>query len=239
MLAGVLSNLLLAWMYVTVRASQVVTGIIFNVLALGAANYLNRTLMGDAAGPEGVPFLPRLDLPVLSDLPFVGPVLFSQPAMLYFTLAAVVAADRLLFRTHLGLDLRAVGENPRAAATAGIHVRRLRYLATLVSGASAAAAGAYFVVCEIGLFRDGMVAGRGFIALAIVILGRWNPYRAALAAFAFGAADALPLSLQMLDIGVPAQALLALPYVMTILVMSGLFGRARQPLALMTAYADD
>jgi simple sugar transport system permease protein len=233
---GVLSNLFLAWLYVTVQANQVVVGITFNLLAMGLTSYLYRALLGTGAQPSSIAMLPNLDVQALSDLPIIGPIVFAQPLMLYLTLLIVAGASWLLFHRRFGLNLRAVGENPKAAAAAGISVVRMRYVGVMASGAGAGLAGAYLMLCQIGLFRDTIVSGHGFIALAIVIVGRWRPWPAALAAFAFGAADALPISLQMLNLPMPPQVFLALPYVLTVLAMSGLFGRVAQPAALMARY---
>ncbi len=236
LIAGVLSNLFLAWLYVTVQASQVVVGITFNLLATGLSSYLYRTLLGPDALTAMIPMLTPLDLGALSAIPYVGAIVFAQPGLFYLTLVLVAAAGYVLYRTRFGLNLRAVGENPQAAAAAGIDVRRMRYIGVLAAGAGGGLAGAYLMLCQIGVFRDTIVSGHGFIALAIVILGRWNPFAAAVAAFGFGAADALPISLQMLSWNVPPQLLLALPYLLTVLAMSGLFGRVNQPAALMTRY---
>lgn len=234
---GVLSNLLLAWMYVTVQASQVVAGIVFNVLALGLASFVYRILMGAAASPQQVEMFRPLHIPLLTDLPVIGPILFGHTVMLYLTLALVAISAFVLFRTRFGLALRAVGENPKAAEAAGIGVARMRYTGTMISGAAAGMAGGYLMLCEIGLFRDTIVTGQGFIALAVVILGRWNPLKAMVAALVFGAADALQLSLQLFGAPVPPQLLLALPYLLTILAISGVFGsKAVQPAALMIPY---
>jgi simple sugar transport system permease protein len=236
---GLISNLFLAWMYVSVQASQVVVGITYNLLVLGLSSYLYRTLLGSDATKASIPMLTNLDAPTLDRLPVLGPILFAQPVMLYATLGLVGVSGYVLYRLRFGLNLRAVGENPRAAAAAGISVRRMRYIGVLTGGACAGLAGAYLMLCQIGVFRDNIVSGHGFIALAVVILGRWNPFTAAIAAFGFGAADALPISLQMLNLDVPPQALLALPYLITILAMSGLFGRVAQPEALMSRYDDE
>ncbi len=235
---GVLSGVLLAWMYVTIRASQVVAGIVFNVLAVGLAGTLYRLALGASAAPQTVAMFEPLRFPLLSGLPVLGPVLFSHAAPLYLAFALVPAAHFVLFRTGFGLALRAAGENPKAADNAGISVARMRYAGTLISGTAAGMSGGYVVLAEVGLFRETIVSGQGFIALAIVILGRWRPWTAALAAVAFGAADALQLSLQLFGAGLPPQLLLSLPYVLTILAISGLFGRsAAQPAALMQPYA--
>lgn len=233
---GLFVNLFLAWMYVVVQASQVVVGIIFNVLALGLASYVFRALMGDVARIVTAPMLPEIDVPALEKLPVIGPMLFDQSVMLYVTLALAVLGGLVLYYTRFGLNLRAVGENPDAATSAGISVMRMRMIGVLVSGFGGGLAGAYFVLVQIGIFRDTIVQGRGFIALGIVILGRWNPFLAILAAFAFAAMDALPLSLQLLDPGIPPQFLVALPYLLTALAVSGLLGRSRSPAALMQPY---
>lgn len=233
---GVLSNAFLAWMYVIVKASQVVVGLIFNVLAMGAASYAFRMLMGDVARIELAPMMPNVSVPVLRDIPVIGGALFDQSIMLYLTLVVAGLGGWALYRTRFGLNLRAVGEYPKAAAAAGIDVVKLRILGVLLSGLGGGLAGAYFVLVQVGIFRDTIVQGRGFIALGIVILARWNPYLAIAAAFGFAAMDALPLSLQLLNLNIPPQALVALPYILTILVVSGVFGRSRNPTALMTPY---
>lgn len=240
MLVGIAAGLFLAWMYVTVRASQVVAGLVFNVFAIGLAAAIYRRALGHSSAPDSIPMFQQVHLPGLSDLPLVGPILFGQTILLYLTLALVVVAQIVLFRTRFGLALRASGENPRAADAAGISVARMRYAGVLISGATAGLAGAYLVLAQIGLFRESIVAGQGFIALGIVIFGRWNPWKAALAALVFGACDALQLSLQLLGTQLPPQLLLALPYLITIFAISGLVGgKAVSPAALMVPYDKD
>jgi general nucleoside transport system permease protein len=240
MLTGILFNLLLAWMYVTVRASQVVVGLVFNVMALGITATVYRWVLGESASPQSVAMFSPVHVRWFSDLPLVGPILFGQTILLYLTLALVVVAQVVLFRTRFGLALRAAGENPSAADAAGISVERMRYVGVLIGGATAGMAGAYLVLAQIGLFRDSIVSGQGFIALGIVIFGRWNPWKATLAALVFGACDALQLSLQLGGGNIPPQLLASLPYIVTILAISGLFGgKAIQPAALMVPYAKD
>jgi ABC-type uncharacterized transport system permease subunit len=236
LLTGLVANLFLAWMYVTVRASQVVVGLVFNVLALGIAATVYRRMLAHAS-PGPIAMFQAVHIPWLSDLAIVGPTLFSQALPLYLTLALVVLAHFVLFRTRFGLGLRAAGENPRAADAAGISVSRMRYLGTLISGAAAGLAGGYLVLAQVGLFRDSIVAGQGFIALGIVIFGRWSPWKAALAAMVFGTCDALQLSLQLLGTHLPEELLLSIPYVVTILAISGIFGgRDARPAALAVPY---
>lgn len=236
-LVGLVFNLFLAWMYVGVKANQVVVGIIFNILAIGLTSYTYRAVLGTQARPQKAAMFAAVEMPGLSDLPIVGPILFNHTILVYITFALVFVAGFVLYRTKFGLKLRAVGEHPRAADTAGINVFRIRTIGVLISGAAAGMAGGYLVLSQLGIFRDNIVAGRGFIALAIVIFGRWNPYKAALAALVFGAADALQLSLQIFAFDIPPQVLLSLPYVLTILAMSGLLGKAVQPAALLTPYS--
>jgi general nucleoside transport system permease protein len=238
-LLGVAVNLFLAWMYVSVQASQVITGLVFNVLALGLATTVYRLELGASAAPESIAVFEPLRVPVIGRIPLFGPAILGQPAPFYLTLLLAVVAQVVLYRTYFGLALRATGENPAAADSAGISVHRMRYVGTLLSGAGAGMAGGYLVLAQVGLFRETIVAGQGFIALAIVIFGRWNPLKATLAALVFGACDALQLSLQIFGTRIPPQLLLALPYLVTILAISGLFGRAVPPAALMKPYVKD
>jgi len=237
---GTVANLLLAWMYVSVRASQVVAGLVFNVLAVGVAGAVYRKALGNSAVPESIAMFQPVRIPFLSNLWLIGPVLLSQTALFYLTILLAVAANFVLYRTNFGLALRASGENPAAADAAGVSVYGMRYAGTLISGAAAGMAGAYLVLAQVGLFRETIVAGQGFIALGIVIFGRWNPLKAAGAAIVFGACDALQLSLQIFGTRVPPQLFLALPYLVTILAISGVFGgKAVQPAALLTPYVKD
>lgn len=234
--AGLLAGVFLAFMYVTVRASQVVVGIIFNILALGIASYGYRLALGGVSGVQTTPMFAEVPVPYLADLPILGDMLFNHSVPLYLTAMLAALAWFMLHRTAFGLNLRSVGENPRAADTAGIDVGAYRYAAVLISSAGAALAGAYLVLALVGQFRETIVAGQGFMALAIVIFGRWDPARATVAAIVFGAADSLQLTLQMYDVGVPPQLLLSLPYVLTIIAMSGIVMRADEPEALQQPY---
>ena len=238
-ITGLIFNIFLAWMYVIVKASQVVVGIIFNVLAYGLAAYSFRALMGDVPKIISAPMLPEIKVPVLSEIPIIGKMVFEQSVMLYITLVLAVIAGLILFKTRFGLNLRAVGENPKSAASAGTDVVRMRIIGVLISGFGGGLAGAYFVLVQIGVFRETIVQGRGFIALGIVILARWNPYLAVFAAFGFASMDALPLSLQLLDLQIAPQFLVALPYVLTVLAVSGLLGKSRNPQSLMVPYEKD
>jgi simple sugar transport system permease protein len=244
MAIGIAASFFLAWMYVTVQANQVVVGLVFNVLAIGIASTVYRsTLMhalGAVGGPPSIIMFAPIHLRWLTDLPGIGPIVFGQTILLYLTLGAVITAQFVLFHTHFGLSLRSSGENPRAADAAGISVIRMRYIGTLVSGAAAGLAGAYLILAQIGLYRDSIVAGQGFIALGVVIFGRWVPWKAALAALVFGSCDALQLSMQVVNVNIPPQILQSLPYVITIFAISGLLGgKAVAPAALMAPYSKE
>ncbi|KAA8727270.1 ABC transporter permease [Ewingella americana] len=232
---GLIVGLFLAFLYLRALASQVVVGIVFNILAAGIATYVYSLVIGNATSPT-IDMFNALPIPGLSQLPVVGKIFFNQPWPLYLTLILVAVAQIGLFHTRFGLTLRAVGENPRAAHAAGLNVQRVRTYGVMLSCLGAGLAGGYLVTAQIGLFRDNIVSGQGFIALAIVIFGRWSPVKALLAAFIFGAADALQLSLQLFDNALPAQVLLALPYLLTILAMSGIVGKTVQPGALTQPY---
>jgi simple sugar transport system permease protein len=233
---GLLVGVLLAALYLRAHASQIVIGIVFNILAAGLASWIYSLAIGSTGTAATIPMFAAWPVPLLSSLPFIGPVLFTQPWPLYLTLALVFIAHFGLFHTRFGLALRAVGENPKAAHAAGLSVLKLRTWGVLFSCLGAGLAGGYLVTAQIGLFRDNVVSGQGFIALAIVIFGRWSPLKALLAAFIFGAADALQLSLQVFESSLPPQVLLALPYLLTILAMSGVVGRTLQPRALTQPY---
>ena len=237
LLTGISASLFLAWMYVTVRASQVVVGLVFNVLALGIAATIYRRTLAHATPAPITKFQP-IHHGRHSDIPLIGPILFGQTLLLYLTFLLVALASFILYRTRFGLSLRAAGENPRAADAAGISVPRMRYLGTLISGAAAGLAGGYLITVQVGIFRDSVVAGQGFIALGIVIFGRWTPIKLAIAALVFGACDALQLSLQLTGTKLPPELLLALPYLITILAISGIFGgKDARPAFLTLPYA--
>jgi simple sugar transport system permease protein len=223
-LTGILASLFLGWIYISVRASQVVVGFIFNIFVFGLTTLGYRVAFGLTTVAPQARIFSAIAIPILSDIPFVGPVFFEHHILVYITGPLVVAFGVLLYRTKLGLTIRAVGEHPRAADTAGIKVSRIRYICMAIAGGMQGLAGASLVLGQLGIFRDNVTAGRGFIALAIVIFGRWNPYIALGAAFVFGAADALAMSLQLVGSPIPPQFLLMLPYVVASVAMSGLVG---------------
>jgi ABC-type uncharacterized transport system permease subunit len=233
-LAGGLVALLHAYASITLRSDQIVSGMALNILALGLTTYLDFQFYGRTGTPADIPGLPEVELGFLSGVPYVGGAIGSQNSMVWVMGLLVVGLQVFLFRTVVGLRLRAVGEHPRAAETVGIDVRRIRYAAVLASGALSALGGAYLTLGVAHSFTDGMTGGRGFIGLAAMIFGRWTPVGALAASLIFGYGNALSTSLQGATIGdtkVPVQLLGTLPYVLTILAVAGFVGRSRPPAA--------
>jgi ABC-type uncharacterized transport system permease subunit len=231
LLAGVLFSALFAWFVVAVRTDHIITGTAFTVLGLGISGTIFRaTTAGGTATTTGT--LGELEIPLLSQIPLVGRALFAQPAPTYLLYVLAPLLVWWIARTHGGLSLRAVGERPDAARAAGVPVTRVRALAILFSGAMGGLCGATLVLAQVGSFNEGMSAGRGFIAIAIVALGRWSALGVTGAAVVFGGAFALQYLFQSLALDVPYQVFLALPYVLTLVLLAALRGRARAPESL-------
>jgi len=230
--AGIALAGLFAYVVVVHGGNQVVVGTALNLLAVGITGVAYRAIFGVTGAALMVSGFPKLPIPLLSALPVVGPVLFEQTALGYLAFILVPVLGVGLFRTIPGLKLRMVGENPGAAAAQGVAVRFTQVLALLGCGVLAATAGAYLSVAYSRTFVEGMSAGRGFIALAIVIFGRWSPWGILGAALLFGLATALQFHVQALGLRIPYQFLLMLPYVLTLLVLAGYGGKSRAPAAL-------
>ncbi len=231
---GGLMALLHAWLSITFRTDQVVSGTVINILALGITAFVRRQFLLENRG--GLVTLPTIDIPFLSDIPVLGQVLFSNKPIFYMMFVLLFISHFVLFHTRWGLRTRAVGEHPKAADTVGINVNRTRYLNVLISGLIAGLAGAWFSLETVGKFDENMTNGKGFIALAALIFGKWTPFGAFGGAMLFGFSEALGTRFQLLQVAIPAQFLQILPYVVTIVVTSGLVGRAIGPAALGTPY---
>jgi ABC-type uncharacterized transport system permease subunit len=230
--AGMLIALVFAAATLGMGADQIITGTAITLLALGATGTLYRTLYGVTGATLSIDTSARLTIPVLSRLPIVGAALFAQPAITYVAFTLIPVTWWFLDSTHAGLALRAIGENPTAALTAGVSVIRVRFLATLVAGALGGMAGGVLVLWQAGTFVEGMSAGRGFIAIAIVVLGRWHPLGVGLAALLFAATTSLQYVAQALGLDVPYQLILALPYAVTLAALAGIGGRVTPPATL-------
>jgi ABC-type uncharacterized transport system permease subunit len=237
LLTGVLAGLLMSLLAVVLGVSQHVSGIGLTLLSTGLAFYLYRLIFGQPASPPSVvPFQPA-PVPLLSDIPFLGPVLFSQAPLTYVALLVLPATAWLLYRTPWGLDLRTVGENPRAADAAGVSVWAMRTQALVIGGALMGMAGAYLTISQFNAFTFGVVSGRGWVAIALVVFGLWSPWRCAVGALLFGALEALQLRLQANNVlHLPYQVFLMLPFVMTIVAMAIVSRNARAPAALLTPF---
>ena len=233
---GALTAVVLAVLAVSLGVSQIVAGIAINVFSIGVTSFLSRIVFGGQGNTMTLPGYKDFALPGLAAIPIIGPVLFTQDALVYVMYGTVAVLFFFMYRTVWGLNVRAVGENPRAADTAGISVQRVRYLCVLGSGALAGAGGCYLVLSQVYLFSEHMSAGKGFIALAAIILGRWNPVGALLACLLFGLCDALQLRLQFANPEVPYQAFVILPYAASILALVGLVGKPTPPGAVGIPY---
>jgi ABC-type uncharacterized transport system permease subunit len=232
MVAGVLVAAILAVFSITYLVDQVIVGVVLNVLVIGLTDFLySQVLASNAPTLNAPPHFPFLPIPILSGIPVIGPALFRQTIIVYLMYAAIFLVWFALFKTRWGLRVRAVGEHPTAADTVGINVNRTRFLNVLLAGAIAGAGGAYYSLAASPLFTREVTAGAGYIALAAVIFGRWNPLLATLAALLFGFTSSLQFSLSAAGSPVPSEFMLMLPYVVTILAVAGLVGHSRGPAA--------
>ncbi|WP_307833281.1 ABC transporter permease subunit [Pimelobacter simplex] len=232
MLAGALVALVLGFFAITYFVDQVIVGVVLNVLVIGLTSFLFGQVLAENPQELNAPdHFERIPIPVLGEIPVIGPVLFRQTILVYLMYAAVVIVAWALYRTKWGLRVRAVGEHPKAADTVGIKVNRTRYTTLLIAGLIAGAGGATYTLVSVPQFGEEMTDGAGYIALAAVIFGRWDPVRATLAALLFGFATNLSGVLSVLGSPVPSQFMLMLPYVVTIIAVAGLVGASRAPAA--------
>ena len=229
--AGATIGLMLAALTIHYRADQIVSGVVLIVLATGITSFLTSQLLASNPSWNSPVRFTATALPVLSSIPFFGSVVFRQTLLVYLMLVMVVVLQFGLFRTRWGLRLRSVGEQPAAADTVGIDVLRTRYRAVVLGGVLAGIGGSWFTLEAASQFSKEMTGGRGFIALAAMLVGRYSPVGALSAALLFGFADSLATTLQRLPVPLPSTLLRATPYVITLLVVAGLVGRLRVPAA--------
>lgn len=236
MVAGIFVALAFAFMSVTVGANQVVSAVALNIGALGLSSTIYAVIF---AGGEGgvvqevvkVPSLNPIKIPLLGDLPVLGPILFDQLPLVYLAFLTVPVIWFVLYRTTWGLKIRAVGEHPHAADTVGISVVRVRYLTLVVTGMLAGLSGAFLSIGQLNTFQENMSAGRGFIAYTAIVFGKWEPVGVFLGTLLFGMADALQLRIQALNLDIPYQLLVAFPYLVTLIVLVLFVGKATWPAA--------
>ncbi|MFY9204908.1 MAG: ABC transporter permease [Yoonia sp.] len=228
---GGLFGFILAALVVTYRMDQIIAGVVINLFVLGLTSYVSSQVFQEYRDLNNAPVFRSIKIPLLGDIPVLGPVLFDQNIFVYGALIMAVTATYYLFHTRLGLRARAVGEHPKAADTLGINVYRTRYINVTLAGMVAGFGGAWFTLGSVGRFDEGMTGGRGYIGLAAMIFGRWHPMGALAAALVFGFADSLQQKLALLQTPIPSEFLAMAPYVATIIVVAGLVGRARAPAA--------
>jgi ABC-type uncharacterized transport system permease subunit len=228
---GGLVGALLAVLSIRYLVDQIVAGTVINILALGLTSYLTDQLLQQNQALNNPGRFQNIEIPLLSRIPFLGPVFFNHNILVYLMFLIVIATFVGLFYTRWGLRVRAVGEHPRAADTVGIRVLFTRYRNVILGGMVAGIGGAYFTLGNVGRFEEGMTAGRGFIGLAAMIFGRWNPLGALGAALIFGFADSLQVKLNILQVGIPSEFMAMAPYLVTILIVAGAAHRVRPPAA--------
>jgi len=219
------------------KVDQIISGTVINILAAGATRFLNIRLL-EPANLSTPGHFDTIPIPVLSQIPIVGSILFNCQPTVYIMLILLVVVNFVVFFTPWGLRMRACGEHPRAADTVGVHVERMRYISVILGGLVAGIGGAYFSLGMVGSFEDNMTRGQGFVALAAMIFGKWNPIGAFLAALLFGFADALQIKMQIIqpvlpiiNVPIPPEFLQMTPYILTIVVLAGVIGRAIPPAA--------
>jgi ABC-type uncharacterized transport system permease subunit len=234
-LIGGLMGGLHAVLSIKYKVDQIVGGTVINILAVGATRFLNLRLL-EPAGLSTPGHFDTMPIPLLADIPIVGQILFNHQPTTYIMLILLVAVNYVVFFTPWGLRMRACGEHPRAADTVGVQVNRMRYISVIIGGLIAGIGGAYFSLGQVGTFEDGMTRGLGFVALAAMIFGNWNPFGGFAAALLFGFANALQVKMQILEpvlpfinVPLPPEFLQTAPYVLTIIVVAGLVGRVRPP----------
>jgi simple sugar transport system permease protein len=232
MVAGALIALVLGLFAITYFVDQVIVGVVLNVLVVGLTSFFfSQVLTPNSAVLNTPPRFERLPIPLLGDIPIIGPVLFDQSVIIYVMYVVVAVIHVALFRSRWGLRVRAVGEHPTAADTVGIKVNRMRVQNVLLGGAVAGLGGAFFTLGSVGAFGREMTAGQGFIALAAMIFGRWSPIGALFAALLFGFANNLQGILGVIGTPIPSEFMLMAPYLATIFAVAGLVGRVRAPAA--------
>jgi simple sugar transport system permease protein len=236
MIGGGLMAAILAVMAIKYKVDQVVSGTAITILATGLTSFLDRRFLAENEALNAPPTYQPVPIPLLSKIPILGPVLFNHTLLIYITFVLVIGIQLMLYYTRWGLRTRAVGEHPRAADTLGINVFRTRYINVILGGMIAGLGGAYLVLGSVGRFDELMTAGKGYIGLAAMIFGNWNPFGAVASSLIFGFADSLQVKLAILTVPIPSQFLLMAPYLVTMIVLAGVVGRSRPPAASGVPY---
>lgn len=235
-LIGMMFGLLMAFLSVHLRVDQMIAGLSIWILSIGLSTYLARKTLGIISGVIRIKGLPKTPVPGLCNLPIIGPIFFKQNIMVYLALLLVPVLWFLLFKTTFGLKIRSVGENPRMADTLGVSVYGIRYLCAVLGAGLIGLGGSYLVLGRMFTWIENVTAGRGWLALTIVLFSKRDPYRALAGAWLFGITYALQYHIQAMGLGIPYQLLLMLPYIMTIVVLIGIIGKEEAPAALGKPY---
>ena len=227
-ITGGLVSLILAVLTIRYAGDQIVCGTGINILALGFTSYMTQIIWGNRGASDGVQGISDIAIPIVKDIPVIGPIFGTHSPLVYLMPIVVYASYYVLFRTPFGLRIRAVGEHPVAAETAGVDVIKIKYTGVIISGMLAGLGGAFLSLSHLNLFTRGMTGGRGFIAMAAMIFGKWMPFGILGSGLLFGFADALQIRLQSLGI-LPPQIILMIPYLLTIAILAGVVGKAVAP----------
>lgn len=235
LIAGGLLASVHAFISITLRGDQIISGLAISILCGGLVLFFFRILFGLTLSFPRVGFQP-LDVPLLGSIRFIGPILFQQNALVYIIFLSALICTYVLYRTSFGLSVRGVGENPAAADSMGVNVNAIRYLCVIFGGMLTGLGGSFMTLGHLHMYVDNITAGRGWIAIALVIFGRWDPVKALWGALLFGFVDALQLRIQGLGIEIPVHLLFMLPYILTIVVLLSVARRAEMPAALTLPY---
>ncbi|BCL34622.1 ABC transporter permease [Nostoc sp. MS1] len=238
LIAGGLVGLFHAFLCVSLYVNQLVSGLAINLVAAGLTSFLAR-LIFQGNSTQRLPGIEAINIPFLADIPLLGALLFQRDIFVYLLLILIAVSTYVLFNTSFGLNLRAVGEYPQAAATTGVSVSKVKYVAVIISGCLASLGGADLALVQIKFFSENMSAGKGFIAIAALIFGRWHPIGSTLACLLFGATEALQLRIQALGANIPYQFLAMLPYAIAIFALLGLAGKSKPPQGLGVSYSPE
>lgn len=236
---GVISTVLLAWLHAVIsikfKVDQIISGTVINILSIGITGYIYRQFLAENL-PPGPGTFPIMNIPLLSKIPVVGPILFAQKPLTYVMIILVLFIHYMLFFTPWGLRTRAIGEHPRAADTLGVDVNRMRYINVLWGGVLAGLGGVWFTLEAVDVFNPLMTNGLGFIGLAAMIFGKWTPYGALFGAIIFGLGSSITTTISIFRPDIPSQFPQMLPYILTIIVLTGVVGRAYPPAASGKVY---
>lgn len=235
-IVGILFGILMAFFTVNLGVSQHVSGLGITLFASGLSLFTYRQIIGSPQIPPTIETFKTLTIPYLSKIPFLGPIIFDQYILTYIALLLVPFVAFIIYKTNFGLSLRAVGENPEAADALGINVFRIRYLALIIGGGLMGLAGSFFTLAYFNMFLYGIVGGRGWVCIALVIFANWDPTRVLLGALLFGGVDALQLRLQAIGFNIPYQFFLMMPYVLTIIVLILVARNAIAPASILKPY---